>query len=298
MNTEQLLKSIHVKFEKDAPMSRYTSFGVGGSADYLVFPADINEIKLLFGTVKSAGVPLLIMGKGTNLLVRDGGLRGVVVQLGTAFNYFRAEGTEILVGAGVLLSHLARKAADGGLSGLEFASGIPGTVGGGLIMNAGAFGGMVGDHVKESGFVNFDGVFRRIGHEEIVFGYRWSSLRENKGVITDCRLSLKEDSPGKIAERMREMTKIRRLRQPRLPSAGSVFRNHPSVPAGKLIETAGGKGLCVGGARVSEEHANFIVNVGGATAGDILDLIDMIRERVMKAHGIDLELEIQIVGED
>ncbi len=298
MDTERLLKSIQVKFEKDAPMSRYTSFGVGGSADYLVFPADVNEIKLLLGTVKSAGVPLLIMGKGTNLLVRDGGLRGVAVQLGSAFNYFRAEGTEVVVGAGALLSHLARKAADGGLSGLEFASGIPGTVGGGVIMNAGAFGGTVGGLVRELGFVNFDGEPGRIGHEEIVFGYRWSSLRENKGVITDCRLSLEEDYPGKIAERMREMIEVRRQRQPRLPSAGSVFRNHPSIPAGKLVETAGGKGLCVGGARVSEEHANFIVNAGGATAGDILDLIDMIRERVMKTHGIDLELEIEIVGED
>ena len=186
----------------------------------------------------------------------------------------------------------------GGLSGLEFASGIPGTAGGGIIMNAGAFGGMVGDLVKELTFINIDGEVRRIKQEEIVFGYRWSSLRGTGGVITDCRLTLKEDYPGTIMERMHEMVKIRRQRQPHLPSAGSVFKNHPDIPAGKLIETAGGKGLQVGGARVSEKHANFIVNTGGATAKDILDLIYLVQERVMKTHGIGLKLEIQIIGED
>lgn len=286
------------KIAKDVPMSSCTSFQVGGKADYLVKPSGTDELKMIIDYVRTKQIPFFILGRGTNLLVRDGGIRGLVIKIGSGLNYIQTTGTEVKAGAGTPLPYLARKMAERGLSGLEFATGIPGTLGGGLVMNAGAFGGNLGELVKEVTLLSFNGELKKVKGADISFKYRWSSLREEEGVIVEAILLLKKDNSSSIRERMDNIIRERRKKQPNLPSAGSVFRNHPRDAAGRLIEETGAKGLRIGGASVSETHANFIVNSGGATATDILSVVSLVRQKVREKYNIELQLEIEVTGED
>lgn len=297
MNPEQELgRRLRAGIKKNEPMSLHTSWQVGGPADYYLLPADEAELQEIVRFSNRAGLPLFIFGNGTNLLVRDGGIRGLVVQIGAPFSYVHREGNLLCAGAGTSMTFLARAAAKTGLQGLSFAAGIPGSLGGALVMNAGAFGSYIGGLVAEIGLVRFDGEAVRLGREEIVFGYRQSNLAE-KGIIVEALLELEEGDPDLLKSEVEKYLAERRRRHPSLPSAGSVFRNPPGRPAGCLIEEAGGKGLSVGPARVSEQHANFIVNPGGASARDIEELIEAVRQLVKEKFSVELQTEVRIVGE-
>lgn len=279
------------------PMSRHTSWQVGGPADYYLYPVDTGELVEIVRFSKENEVPLYVLGNGTNLLVLDGGIRGMVVYIGDAFSYIKRENDRLTAGAGTPVTYLARTAAEEGLTGLEFAIGIPGSLGGAIIMNAGAFGGYLGERVQLVKLISMDGEILELGSEECSFGYRTSNLA-GKGIVVEVTLQLKPGDPAE-AERLIEHYLVERSRRhPSLPSAGSVFRNLPEQAAGRLIEEAGGKGMRIGGAVVSEQHANFIVNTGSATAADILALIRSVQQLVKEKHGLELKPEVKIVGEE
>lgn len=298
MNVEQELSRIlRGRYKKNEPMSLHTSWRVGGPADYYLYPGDRDELKEIVRFQKRAGLPLFVLGNGSNLLVRDGGIRGLVVHIGEPFSYIRREGEMLRAGAGTPLTLLAQKAAEEGLHGLGFAAGIPGTLGGALVMNAGAFGRYIGPLVAEVSIISPGGEEVRLAPEDIVFGYRQSNL-SGRGIIVEALLKLEKGDPEALREEVERYHAERKRRHPALPSAGSVFRNPPGNPAGRLIEAAGGKGLSIGAARVSEKHANFIVNTGGASARDIETLIELVQQRVKEKFGVELETEVRIVGEE
>ena len=299
MEIEKQLKNLKYGVEKKYPMSSLTSFKVGGPCDYLVKPADWEEMKMVIATCYQFGIFYKVLGKGTNLLVKDGGVRGVIILMGEPFAYWKLESDEMLTaGAALTLPQLSRAAQEQGLSGLEFASGIPGTLGGGLNMNAGAYGKSLGDLVDKVTYLTPKGVFKELTSQEAGFAYRESCFLNQKGVILEALLKLNRDNTDNIKKRMEEIILKRRNRQPYLPSAGSVFRNPNHMPAGRLIEEANGKGLQIGGARVSEKHANFIVNTGDAKAKDIISLIIKVKQMVKEHSGTELQLEVEVVGED
>ena len=279
------------------PMSLHTSWKVGGPADYFLIPASQGELVDIVRYASDHDLPLFVFGNGTNLLVRDGGIRGLVVHMGAPFHYIHWEKNGLVAGAGTPMPQLACAAAHKGLAGLEYAGGIPGSLGGALVMNAGAYGSYTGQLVKDVTLVGPDGNIFRLGREKLDFGYRCSNLA-GAGIITGARLKLEEGDPAELESRVEFFLAERRRRHPQLPSAGSVFRNLPDRPAGRLIEAAGGKGMRVGDACVSEQHANFIVNLGRATASDILDLIGAVQRLVKERFGIELQPEVKVVGEE
>ena len=283
----------------DCPMKTYTTLRVGGVVDVL-YP--VRELKELIGTIlylRRENIPYLVIGKGSNLLVKDGGIRGVVMMLEgglAAIEQREGDDRAVQAGAGValteLLSHCRRK----GLSGLEFLSGIPGTVGGAVIMNAGAFGHDIGSVVQEVRMVTRDGNIAVKDRSQLKFSYRALAIPEGS-VIIKAGFTLDRDIPASIKERMEDYWAGRKATQPlELPSCGSVFKNPPDEYAGGLIERAGLKGTRIGGAMISPKHANFIVNMGNAKAGDILALVDLVREKVKEETGIALEPEMKVVG--
>ncbi|MBW1732883.1 MAG: UDP-N-acetylmuramate dehydrogenase [Deltaproteobacteria bacterium] len=283
------------------PMDRHTTFKAGGSAEALYRTGDPEELERVITFLEKEGIPRLVAGRGSNLLVRDGGIRGVVILLADGvFKRIEGPGTdgeELLAGAGVSLSDLLIYCRDRGLSGLEFLAGIPGTVGGAVIMNAGAFGKETGPLVREVKTVDRSGHPSEMDASMLRFSYRSLDL-EPGTVITQVLFHLYRDSPERISQRIAEFLRRRRETQPSgYGSAGSIFKNPPGNHAGRLIEEAGLKGRSMGGAMISDKHANFIVNLGGATASDIISLIRLAREEVRKKSGVLLELEIQIVGE-
>ena len=292
----KLSRRLQAGIKESEPMSLHTSWKVGGPADYYSLPADESELQEIIRCSKSAGLPLFVFGSGTNLLVRDGGIRGLAVQLGAPFSYIRREGSVLRAGAGTPLTLLAKKAAKEGLRGLGFAAGIPGSLGGALVMNAGAFGSYIGSLLRRVRLVQLDGEAVTLSREEVDFGYRQSSLA-GKGIIVEAYLELEQGDPEELLNEVERYLAERRRRHPSLPSAGSVFRNPPERPAGSLIEEAGGKSLSVGPARVSEKHANFIVNPGGASAGDIEELIGRVQELVLEKFAVELKPEVRIIGE-
>lgn len=279
------------------PMSIHTSWQVGGPADYYLLPADEGELQGIVRLSNEKEQPLFVFGNGTNLLVRDGGIRGLVVHIGEPFSYIHRGECSLRVGAGTPLTLLARRAAQEGLRGLSFGGGIPGSLGGALMMNAGAFGSYIGPLVAEIRLVRFDGEAVTLRREEITFGYRRSNLA-GKGIIVEALLELEPGEPAELRREVEKHLAERRRRHPALPSAGSVFRNPAHRPAGSLIEAAGGKGLSVGSARVSEQHANFIVNPGGASAEDIERLIGMVQRLVKEKFAVELQPEVRIIGEE
>ncbi|MEW6723327.1 MAG: UDP-N-acetylmuramate dehydrogenase [Bacillota bacterium] len=283
------------------PMSRHTSFRIGGPAELLALPETAGELTLILTAAREEGVPVLVIGNGSNLLVRDGGLRGLVIRT-SRLNHLTvdpaAEG-RVSCGAGLLLVELANRAQQLGLAGLEFAGGIPGSVGGAVVMNAGAYGGEMKDVVSRVRAVSADGQERCFSREEMGYGYRTSILQESGWAVTEASFRLTPGDPQAIKEKMAELNRQRAEKQPlEHPSAGSVFRRPPGRYVGPMIEEAGLKGLTIGGAQVSPKHAGFIVNIGGATAADVLALIEEIRRVIRERYGVDLETEIKIVGED
>ena len=284
-------------FENE-PMSKHTTFRVGGPADLMFYPESREEVIAAIDAAKAENVPVYVIGNGSNLLVRDGGIRGLVIVLGDEFARVCVDGDRIYAEAGVRLSKIAAIAQENGLTGLEFAGGIPGTLGGGCMMNAGAYGGQLSD-VLVSCQVLLDGELRSYTLEEMEMGYRTTMPLRKGGVVFSAEFKLTKDDPAAIAERMRDLAARRRDKQPlQLPSAGSTFKRPEGHFAGALIEGCGLKGFTIGGAQVSEKHAGFVVNIGGATAKDILDLIAHIQDTVLAEKGVQLEPEVRIIGEE
>lgn len=285
---------------KDADMSRFTSFKAGGRADLLVTPADCDELVYITRTLTAGSVPYMIMGNGSNILVKDGGYRGVIVRIGDGFSDIRAEGDSIIAGAGALMSQVARKALEAELTGFEFASGIPGSIGGGVFMNAGAYGGEIADIIEYATVLEkATGSVRVMTAPELELSYRHSALQQSGDTVIDVKLSLKKGRYGDIAEEMKTLTAKRNDRQPvQYPSAGSFFKRPEGYFAGKLIQDAGLKGLSVGGAKVSSKHSGFIINTGTATASDILSLMRLVQNTVYDRFGVMMEPEVRIIGED
>ncbi len=286
-----------------APMREYTSFRVGGPVDFLAFPADLDDLRAVLRWCRDGGVPCFILGKGTNLLVRDGGIRGMAINLARGFQRLSVidEGageSAVVAEAGESLARFVDFSWRNNLCGLEFAAGIPGSVGGGIFMNAGAFRREMKDVLASISLMNPLGQVSERRIEETGFSYR--SLGIQKGeVILGGKFILPRGKGEETRSRIEEIMRTRLMKQPYdLPSAGSVFKNPELAPAGKLIEEAGLKGARVGDAQVSEKHANFIVNLGKATARDILELATRVREKVQREKGIFLEMEIQIAGEN
>lgn len=280
------------------PMSRHTTFRVGGPADAMFLPESGEQVAAALKAAQSAGVPAYVIGNGSNLLVKDGGIRGLVIVLGEGMSAVSREGNTITAQAGASLARVAAFAQSEGLSGLEFASGIPGTLGGGCAMNAGAYGGQLSDCLVDAQ-VLMGGEARTLSAAEMEMGYRTTRPLREGGVVLSARFALTADDPGAIGTRMKELNARRRDKQPlNYPSAGSTFKRPEGHFAGALIEGAGLKGRSVGGAQVSEKHAGFIINTGNATAADILGLIRLVQAEVREKYGVELETEVRIIGED
>ena len=283
-----------------ASMAQYTTLRIGGPADVLVNVVSADEIAVALHAAKNAGAPVTIIGNGSNLLVRDGGIRGLVLRVAGGMNAIRREGDRLIVEAGASLASVAAFARDEGLCGLAELGGIPGTVGGGVLMNAGAYGAELSQVVAQvEGIHLADG--RRVSYpaDRLNFSYRHSALMDTDVVVTQATLALTPGDPEAIRARMEACARARREKQPlNLPSAGSTFKRPEGHFAAKLIDDCGLRGLTVGGAQVSEKHAGFVVNVGGATARDMLELMRQIEQRVFEQTGVQLEPEVRILGAD
>lgn len=282
----------------DFSLSRVTTFRIGGNADLVVYPADAEAFAFALDTARREGVAYTVLGNGSNTLAADDGFRGVVF-VTTDMRGVRIDGTRLVGDCGVLLGSVGTNALHAGLSGVEFANGIPGTLGGAIYMNAGAYGGQLSDIVYETVCYDLDtGAVMHLKNDEQHFGYRHSIFMEKNYIVLSAALQLKYGDRDAIRSEMNDYLQRRREKQPlEYPSAGSVFKRPAGYFAGKLIEDAGLKGLRVGGAVVSQKHAGFIVNTGDATADDVLSLIDKIKESVLKASGVELECEIRFIGE-
>lgn len=282
------------------PMARHTTMRVGGPAEILFSPASEGELLFAVREAKRAGAPFRIIGNGSNLLVLDGGLPGLTIRLGEAFSKISVDGNQIRAQAGALLCRVAAAARDASLTGLEFASGIPGSAGGGMAMNAGAYGGQLSDVFEGCRALDPEtGIISALGPAEMALGYRESAALSRGLIVTEAAFRLTAGDRSAIQAKMDDLSARRREKQPlNLPSAGSTFKRPEGYFAGALIEQAGLKGLRVGGACVSEKHAGFVVNDRGATAKDVLDLIRLVQARVFEHSGVRLETEVRILGEE
>ena len=279
-------------------LARHTTFRVGGPADVLFLPESAEELRRAMELAREAGEDCLVIGNGSNLLVRDGGVRGLVIKLAGPMSGVSVEGTAIRAQAGASLSQVSRAALQASLTGLEFASGIPGSLGGGLAMNAGAYGGELSQVVREA-TVLMDGEVRTLSREELAMGYRTTRVLREGGIVLSAVLDLKEGDASEISATMDDLNRRRREKQPlSFPSAGSTFKRPEGYFAGALIEQAGLTGYAIGGAQVSEKHAGFLIKRGGATASDLLRLIEYVQERVYAHSGVRLETEVRICGVD
>ncbi|BAL82902.1 UDP-N-acetylenolpyruvoylglucosamine reductase [Selenomonas ruminantium subsp. lactilytica TAM6421] len=282
----------------DAPMSEHTTFKIGGPADCLLKPANLGETQKILQLVKEYELPLTFVGNGSNMLVRDKGIRGVVVNFADTINTIKVEGTKMTVGAGALLKDVAEAAAKHSLAGMEFACGIPGSMGGAVFMNAGAYGGETKSVVKGVRAVTREGEIKTYALDELELGYRHSIFQSNGEAIVEVELELTPGSEEEIRAGIADYTNRRESKQPlEMPSAGSTFKRPEGYFAGTLIDQTGLKGLSVGGAQVSTKHAGFVVNKGGATAADVVNLIHEVQKRVKEAHGVELQPEVRMIGE-
>lgn len=296
---EKLQKLLgEVKVLVKEPMASHTTFRIGGPADYFVMPETVEELAAVLKLCKEENVPYFILGNGSNLLVGDKGFRGVVVQLYKNFDGMTIEGTTVTAKAGAMLVRVAKESGKAGLSGLEFASGIPGTIGGAMVMNAGAYGGEMKDVVTAVTVLTKDGEIRKLSKEEMNFRYRGSVIEDEGYIVLEAEMELKEGNLEEIQERMAELTVQRKTKQPiEYPSAGSTFKRPEGYFAGKLVQDAGLRGFQVGGAQVSEKHCGFVINAGGATAADVMQLMKEVSEKVQKEFGVTLEPEVKRIGE-
>lgn len=282
----------------DEPMKNHTTFRIGGPADCLAVPHTIDEAEKVIRSCRQEGVPCFIMGNGSNLLVSDQGFRGVVVQLYKEFAGIETEGTLIRAQAGASLARIAAEALRNGLEGFEFAAGIPGTLGGACIMNAGAYGGEMKDVLREVTVLTLEGERKIFHREELDMGYRTSRASREGAVVLEAVLQLKKGEESRIREKMEDLKERRISKQPlEYPSAGSTFKRPEGYFAGKLIQDAGLRGFRVGDAMVSEKHCGFVINCGNATAADVAELIRQIQEKVKETSGVTLEPEVRRLGE-
>jgi len=283
---------------RDEPMMKHTSFRIGGPADWFVSPETTGALSETIQFLKAGSVPYFILGNGSNLLVSDDGYRGVVIQIGKNMSDIVVSGTNVRAEAGALLSTVASRAAAASLTGMEFAGGIPGSIGGACVMNAGAYGGEMKDILTSVIALFEDGSVRKVPCGELMLGYRSSALMRNGAIVLEAELSLTEGDIGEIRATMDDLRERRVSKQPLdLPSAGSTFKRPEGYFAGKLIMDSGLRGYAVGGAQVSEKHCGFVVNRGGATADDVMTLICHIQKTVLKNFGVELVPEVRFLGE-
>ena len=281
----------------DAPMRQFTSMKVGGSADSLFFPRNVDELKKVVRYARRKKIPLLVLGKGTNLVVRDKGVRGWVVNLTQGMKKIRMDGEIVEAEAGLPLQRLVQFSIQKGLTGLEPFSGIPGTVGGGVAMNAGAWGAELKDVLLSVTLMREDGEIVKRSRSRLRFSYRGLVI-PSSWIILKGRFRLKKGKREKILERVKSYSEIRKKKQPLdYPSAGSIFKNPKEGAAGKWIEEAGLKGVRIGQAMVSDRHANFIINLGRAKAEEVIRLMEIVEKKVYEEKGISLEREVKVVGE-
>jgi UDP-N-acetylenolpyruvoylglucosamine reductase len=283
---------------RDEPLARRTTLRVGGPADVYVEPADENDLAAILKICGGQGIRFFILGRGSNLLVRDGGFRGVAICLSQpSFSKIEFAGEKVFCGAGAKLKNVAVEARRNSLSGVEFLEGIPGSVGGALRMNAGAMGGQTFDAVETVRVMGYDGSVREMTPSEMAVAYRSCATLKNSvalAAVFKCKTLPREE----IEKRMKSFSEKRWESQPAAPSAGCIFKNPAAIPAGKLVDELGLKGARVGGAVVSAEHGNFIINDGKATARDVLELIENLKARAKAGRGIELQTEVEIIGED
>ncbi len=289
-----------LQVQENAPMAKFTSFRAGGCADLLVQPHNTEELRAALRILQEEECPHTVLGNGSNVLVRDGGYRGVIVKLGDGFDKVAADGSIIRCGSGALLPAVAKAAADAGLSGLEFASGIPGSIGGAVFMNAGAYGGEFKDVLLKATVISEDGArIFDMDTDMLKLGYRQSVLQKSGDIVLEAEISLEPGDENEIKKTMAELKSKRNAKQPvNYPSAGSFFKRPEGYFAGKLIQDAGLKGVSVGGAEVSQLHSGFLINKGGASAADILQLMKIVQAAVMDRFGVMLEPEVRIIGEE
>jgi UDP-N-acetylenolpyruvoylglucosamine reductase len=304
LNKEQIAEELTKRISsqstvrRDEPLAKRTTLRVGGPADVFVEPASEEDLASLLKFCGEQNVKFFVLGRGSNLLVRDGGFRGVVISLAHPFfSRIEIKADQLLCGAGAKLKNVAVEAKRNGLAGLEFLEGIPGSVGGALRMNAGAMNAATFDVVESVRMMDYSGNAREVSPSDLTVEYR-SCATLKTHVALGAVLKTRTDSRESIEQRMIAFSKKRWTTQPAAPSAGCMFKNPASIPAGKLIDVLGLKGQRVGGAFVSAEHGNFIVNDGTATARDVLQLIENLKQRVKADRGIDLHTEVEIIGED
>lgn len=278
------------------PMSLHTTFKTGGAVDVFAEPSSVEELKRALELLK--GERFYLIGNGSNLLVSDKGLRGVAVHLAKGFGDIRVEGTTLICGAAATLSQIARAALDHSLTGFEFAAGIPGSLGGAIVMNAGAYDGEMRQVVKSVTLIDYQGGIVQKGVEEMRFGYRHSLLKEADWIVLEAKLVLQKGDASRIREKMDDLAARRRAKQPlEYPSAGSTFKRPEGYFAAKLIQDAGLRGFCVGGAQVSDKHCGFVINRENATSADIYALIREVQRKVKECSGVTLETEVICLGE-
>ena len=282
----------------DEPMKRHTTFRIGGPADFFLLPSTVDEVRGILEICREEELPYFILGNGSNLLVSDKGYRGVIIQLYRNFSNISVEGNEICASSGALLSQIAAAARNASLTGFEFAGGIPGTLGGAVFMNAGAYGGELKDVLKEAVVMTEQGEILTLPVEKLDMGYRTSRIKKAGYLVLEARLVLEQGDMDKIRDITKDLTEKRVSKQPlKYPSAGSTFKRPEGYFAGKLIMDAGLRGYQVGDAQVSEKHCGFVINKGNATAADVLTLIDNVREKVQEQFGVTLEPEVKFLGE-
>lgn len=282
----------------DEPMSRHTTFRIGGPADYFLIPESFQQIEKILTICREYELPFFILGNGSNLLVGDSGYRGVIVQVFRNLNQISVEENKIRASAGALLSGVAAAARNASLTGFEFAGGIPGTIGGAVVMNAGAYGGEMKDVLSEVTVLTKEGKILTLAAEELEMGYRTSVVKKAGYIVLEAVLNLREGSQEEIASYMKELAQKRISKQPlEYPSAGSTFKRPEGYFAGKLIMDSGLRGYRVGGAQVSEKHCGFVINTGNACARDVKDLMDDVIDKVREKFGVTLEPEVKFLGE-
>ena len=286
------------KVKINEPMNRHTTFRIGGPADYFLLPSSPEEVKGIIEICREEAVPYFILGNGSNLLVSDEGYRGVILQLYRNYGDICVEGDEIRANAGALLSQIASAARNASLTGFEFAGGIPGTLGGAVVMNAGAYGGEMKDVLKEVTVMTGDGEIITLPAEKLEMGYRTSVVKTKGYLVLSAVLALKKGDQEAIKARMKELTEQRVSKQPlEFPSAGSTFKRPEGYFAGKLIMDAGLRGYQTGGAQVAEKHCGFVINKDNATAADVCRLMKDVQDKVKEQFGVTLEPEVKFLGD-
>ncbi len=283
---------------RNEPMKKHTTFRIGGPADYYLCPHSAKEIQKVVEICRKEKIPYFILGNGSNLLVSDKGYRGAVIQLWKNVSDIRVDGCLIEAKAGASLAKIAAQALEEGLTGMEFAAGIPGTLGGAVVMNAGAYGGEMKDILKEALVMDEEGKIFTLEKENLKLGYRTSIVKEKGYIVLAATLELKPGNREEIRKLMEDLKQRRAEKQPLdMPSAGSTFKRPEGYFAGKLIMDAGLRGFSVGGAQISEKHCGFVVNTGEASASDVLNLIREVQKRVRENSGVELETEVKFLGE-